>query len=101
MQKVRHYYDLYYLLESPLVSKKLGGEEHIKIKQSIRDVDTTFKQDDKNHNYEQPGLSEAFSLKSELFNELNQAYNASPIFYGEKPTFKQIIDKINSDRERF
>ena len=101
VQKVRHYYDLYYLLESPLVSKRLNSEEHIKIKQSIRDVDAAFKQDDKNHNYEQPGLSDAFSPKPDLLRELSQAYNASPIFYGEKPTFKEIIDKITSDKERF
>lgn len=101
VQKVRHYYDLYYLLESPLVAKRLNSNEHIKIKHSIREIDTAFKQNDLTHNYENPGLSEAFSLKREEINALNQAYDASPIFYGEKPTFKQIIDKINTMKELF
>lgn len=101
VQKVRHYYDLFYLLESNHVVRRLGSDEHLKIKQSIRAVDVEFKQHKPDHNYDEPGTSKAFAPAAKLLAELGRAYDSSPIYYGEKPTFEDIMGKILVTRQRF
>jgi predicted nucleotidyltransferase component of viral defense system len=99
--RVRHYYDLYYLLGSTIVSDRLDSDEYREIKQSIVSVDKELKQFDSEHDYNRPGLSEAFNPSSKLMSDLEKAYDESSIYYGDKPSFAAVMERIGKMRDKF
>lgn len=99
--RMRHYYDLFYLLGMPSLADRLNADEHKEIKTSIIAVDKELGQFDSAHNYEQPGTSEAFDPPQALLGELKRANEKASIFYGERPNFVGMMDRIKSMRDKF
>jgi hypothetical protein len=89
---MRHYYDVYSLLKRPDVQAFIGTAAHGAHKAK------RFRQAD-NSNIEQ---NEAFILSNPETRKLREAAIAktSALYYGEKPTFTQILDMISNWAER-
>jgi hypothetical protein len=51
--------------------------------------------------YDTLGGSSAFAFDPMLVAELSRRYDAERIYYGRKPTFSEIVDRIAAMRSRF
>jgi hypothetical protein len=89
---MRHYYDVYSLLKRPDVQAFIGTAAYGAHKAK------RFRQAD-NSNIEQ---NEAFILSNPETGKLREEAIAktSALYYGEKPTFTQILDMISNWAER-
>jgi hypothetical protein len=89
---MRHYYDVYALLQRPEVQAFIGTDAYKKHKTK------RFRQGDN------PDIAknEAFILSAPETRKLyDQAYTAgSALYYGGKPTFEQIMAEIKSWADR-
>jgi hypothetical protein len=56
---------------------------------------------EKAHDYLRPGTSGAFLLSEPLLGELKRAYEETSIFYGSKPDFSAVIDRIKARCDQF
>lgn len=83
---IRHYYDIYNLLNCSEVLDFIGTEEYLIHKKE------RFRAEDIQNLTE----NEAFQMKkAEIFNEYQQQYQKSQtLYYGDKPEFSEIMDKI-------
>ena len=89
---MRHYYDVYCLLQRPEVQAFIGTDDY------KTHMGKRFRQGDN------PNIAEnqAFVLSDPATRALyEQAYEASKVlYYGDKPTFAQILEKIGVWAER-
>lgn len=97
----RHYYDLYFLLGEDSIASRLGSKEHIDIKHSIREIDELYDVKKSQDFYATLGSSPAFAFDAPLRVEVARRYNAERIYYGRKPSFSEIVERIIAMRERF
>lgn len=89
---MRHYYDVYELLQQPQVQQFIGTEEYRRHKEQ------RFRQGD-NLNIAE---NEAFLLRDAKTRSLyaNAYERSSALYYGGKPTFAQILEAIGKWADR-
>lgn len=91
---MRHYYDIYYLLELPEIQNFIGTESYTNRK------DERFPKKDQPENLHS---NDAFLLKNkDDFDRLNDSYKATRnLYYISQPTFEIILQKINLNIYKF
>lgn len=101
MAYCRHYYDLYFLLAEESITSRLGSKEHTDIKNSIREIDELYGVQKPQDFYAALGSSPAFVFDAPLRDEVSRRYDAERIYYGRKPPFLEIVERITVIRGRF
>lgn len=87
---IRHYYDLYKLIEIEEIQKFIGSDEYESYKKE------RFGSDDP-----KVANSSAFKLNSDDFRTFELEYQrTAALYYREKPTFKEILLKLGESVER-
>jgi len=101
VDKERHFYDIYCLLGFDKVVTRIGSKEHMDIKNDVAKYDR-----EKFSNEHTPEdlsftLSPAFKMDTNQYKSVKRSYQASTLYYGEKPTFEEIYEKIQDHLDRF
>ena len=100
IDKERHFYDIYCLLGFDKVTDRLGSKEHMDIKKDVAKYDR-----EKFSNEHIPeGLiftsSPAFKMDTDQYGKVMRSYQTSTLYYGEKPTFEEIFERIQNHRDK-
>ncbi len=99
--KLRHYYDVYKLLELKDVADYIGTSEYLELKKNVEEFSIENWPDSPVPKMNELQITLAFNPSDDIRNQLNSAYNSSDLFYGTKPTFDEIIIRIRSFQSRF
>jgi hypothetical protein len=88
---IRHYYDLYQLIERPDVQEFIGTKEYEDFKVERFGTDDT-----------KVSKSDAFTLKTKTDRELfeSEYLRSAPLYYKGRPTLQEILDRIAKDLHR-
>ena len=99
--KIRHYYDVYKLLELSEVIHFIGTEDFNRLKNDV----ATFSKENwpdspipAKNNFSK---STAFNPPKEDLARIEAEYNRSDIYYGSKPQFKTILTRLQTYSSRF
>lgn len=99
--KERHLYDIYCLLGFDKVKNRLGTREHMDIKTDVAKYD----REKFSNEYIPKDLdfssSPAFSMDTDQYKKVKRSYQASTLYYGERPTFEEIFKRIRSCLNKF
>lgn len=99
--KIRHYYDVYRLLELEDVLSFLGSQEYIELKSNVAE----FSKENWPNSPIPPGLKlsdiSAFAPEAKRLREIETEYSQSDIYYGKKPVFNEVLDRIQKHKNNF
>lgn len=91
---MRHYYDVFCLLDLPEIQKFLGSEVYEK-----RKLERFPVKDNSAKLYQNPAF---INQKKEVFEILNKNYLLTEnLYYNGQPNFKDILNRINKFRDKF
>jgi len=93
-KKERHFYDIYCLLNQKYIVEKLGTEEHKKIKEDVAECDRKYFNNDKIPEDLSFSDSPAFAKFHKQYDALKSTYKNSELYYGERPDFDVLMDRI-------
>ena len=92
-QYIRHYYDLYKLLELPRVTSFLGSPEYKSFKQKeFREAHLKMLESKEPFKLSDPATRDLFESEYAVLNGL---------FYGERPTFGEVIGRLSKYADQF
>lgn len=99
--KIRHYYDVYRLLELSEVLSFLGSKEYMELKSNVAE----FSKENWPNSPIPPGLKlsdiSAFAPEAKRLREIETEYSQSDIYYGKKPAFNEVLDRIQKHKNNF
>ncbi len=99
--KTRHYYDVFRLLELAEVSAFLGTEEYKALKESVADFSRENWPDAPLPNDDELSRAEAFNPQGDRRVSIEREYERSDIYYGRKPSFAAVIERISNHMKKF
>lgn len=99
--KTRHYYDVFRLLELPEVTGFLGTTEYTELKESVSSFSReNWPESSLPHGNALAGTP-AFNPEGAMRTQIEHEYVRSDIYYGTKPSFGEIIDRIQRYQNKF
>ena len=99
--KTRHYYDVYRLLALEDVTAFLGTKEYVALKASVAQFSRENWPDSPLPEGEKLKGAAALNPSGALRSQIEQEYTQSDIYYGKKPSFNEIVDRIKKYWDRF
>lgn len=99
--KVRHYYDVYQLLALKEVTDFLGTGPYKDLKMDVAQFTKDNFTDSKVPEGNDFSTSNAFSPSSEMAQKISRAHDTSTLFFGKRPSAKEILERIKKFRSQF